>query len=39
MKSPKYMIQAFGVPEDQMERVAEILGKDENNEKLGNLSF
>ena len=33
------MIQAFGVTEDQMEKAAEILGKDEKTEKLGNLSF
>ena len=33
------MIQAFGVTEDQMQMAAEILGKDENSEKLGNSSF
>ena len=33
------MIQAFGVTEDQMEKAAEILGKDEKNEKLGNSSL
>ena len=29
------MIQAFGVTEDQMQKTAEILGKDENSKKLG----
>ena len=33
------MIQAFGVTEDQMQKAAEILGKDDNSEKLGNSSF
>ena len=32
------MIQAFGVTEDQMQKAAEILGKDENSEKLENSS-
>ena len=32
------MIQAFGVTKDQMEKAAEILGKDEKK-KLGNSSF
>ena len=35
MKSPERdMIQAFGVTEDQMEKAAEILGKDEKTEKV-----
>ena len=33
------MIQAFGITEDQMEKAADILGKDEKTEKLGNSSF
>ena len=33
------MIQAFGVTEDQMEKAAEILGKDEKSEKSANSSF
>ena len=36
MKSLINMMQAFGVAEDQMEKAAEILGKDENTENLGN---
>ena len=33
------MIQAFGVTKDQMEKAAEILGKDEKTENMGNSSF
>ena len=33
------MIQAFGVTKDQMQRAAEILGKDEKTETSGNSSF
>ena len=33
------MIQAFGVTEDQMQKAAEILCKDENSKKLGNSSL
>ena len=32
------MIQAFGVTEDQMQKAAEILGKNERAEKSGNSS-
>ena len=32
------MIQAFGVTEDQMQKTAEILGKNERAKKLGNSS-
>ena len=37
--SERDMIQAFGVTKDQMEKAAEILGKDKKTEKLGNSSF
>ena len=33
------MIQAFGVTEDQMQKAAEILGKDKKTKKSGNSSF
>ena len=33
------MIQAFGVTKDQMEKAAEILGKDKKTEKSRNSSF
>ena len=29
------MIQAFGVTKDQMQKAAEILGKDKKTEKIG----
>ena len=32
------MIQTFGVTKDQMQKDAEILGKDEKTKKLGNSS-
>ena len=35
----RYMIQAFGIIEDQMEKAADILGKDKKTDKLGNSSF
>ena len=31
------MTQAFGVTEEQMQKAAEILGKNERSEKLGNF--
>ena len=36
--SERDMIQAFGVTKDQMEKAAEILGKDEKTKKSGNSS-
>ena len=32
------LIQAFGVTEDQMQKAAEMLGKNEKTKKSGNLS-
>ena len=35
----KDIIQDFGLTEDQMEKAADILGKDEKPKKSGNSSF
>ena len=33
------LVEAFGITKNQMTRAAEILAKDKNTEKLGDLSF